>query len=208
MSKSNKSYKPSSSVLNSSLTSIGKLFSETAKRSPEKIAIIYGNKEISYNELNNRVNSLAHFFADQNVTRGDCIALLSRNCDNFIEVELAAAKIGAICVNFNWRWTQPEVTHCLNLTSPKLIVSSKEYEEILNLSNQPPHLIFEKNYEEILDNYPEVEPNYSLDPEDGLVIIFTSGTTGMPKGALISHRAMIARALIFSSEYAVSSVSH
>ncbi len=203
MSKSNTSYKPSGSVLKSSLTSIGTLFSETAKRNPEKIAIICGNKEISYNKLNNRVNSLTHFFADQNVTRGDCVALLSRNCDSYIEVELAAAKIGAICVNFNWRWTQPEVTHCLNLTSPKLIISSKEYEEILKLSNQPPHLIFEKNYEEIIDNYPADEPSYSLDLEDGLVIIFTSGTTGMPKGALISHRAMIARALIFSSEYAV-----
>ncbi len=76
MSKSNTSYKPSGSVLKSSLTSIGTLFSETAKRNPEKIAIICGNKEISYNKLNNRVNSLTHFFADQNVTRGDCVALL------------------------------------------------------------------------------------------------------------------------------------
>ena len=166
-------YTPPPEVIRASVSTAGYLFGVTAQQNPDKTALIEGNTFLTYKELNNRVNQLANLFLSQKICRGDRIALLARNCISFIEVELAAAKVGAITVSFNWRWTKNEIEHCLELTTPKLIVAGQEFKPVLASVNRKPNLVFSESYEEAIKNQPKSEPNRPIDSEDGLVIIFT-----------------------------------
>ncbi len=200
MTSSNNSYQPSQTILQASATNIGRLFKGIADQSPDNNAIIEYDRRITYRELNDRVNQLANGLLDKNLKHGDRIALIARNCAAFLEVELACAKIGAILVSLNWRLAREEVKHCLDLTQPKLIFSAIEFQELLPNSSEVQNILFHTEYENLLRNSSNEEPTDLVDAENGLVIIFTSGTTGLPKGALISHRAIITRALIFAEE--------
>ena len=103
----------------------------------------------------------------------------------------------------NWRFTADETAHGLNLTGPSLTIASADYEPVLTSAGFPADLILGEDLEAAMEGAPDTDPGCPVEPEDGMVIIFTSGTTGHPKGALISHRAMIARALIYGAELAV-----
>ena len=194
-------YVPPPEVLQAGVTTVGRLFAETAALNPDRAALVEGDRELTYGDLNVRVNRLARAMFERGVGRGDRVALLVRNCIAFLEVELAAAKIGAITVSFNWRWAEAEIAHCLGLTSPRLVIAAPEFGTVLKAAGRPADLVFGKAYEAALQAAGDDEPDVRVEAEDGLVIIFTSGTTGMPKGALISHRAMIARSLIYASEF-------
>ena len=152
--------------------------------------------------MNTRVNHLANVMLARGVGHGDRVGLLARNCMPFIEVELAAAKIGAITASLNWRLSPTELQHCIELTEPKLMFTEADY---LDRLGQPRAaglscLVFGANFEAALADATPSEPTGDVGGEDGVVIIFTSGTTGLPKGALISHRAMLARAAIYGAE--------
>ena len=193
-------YIPSIEVFQAGTTHYGRLFAETARRCGEKIALIEGDRKLSYIELNRRVNRLANFMLENGVGHHERVAILSRNCIPFVEIELASAKIGAITVNLNWRSSQEELFHCLALTQPKIIFRALEYDISSWGSGMSKDLIIGSAYEKAISKSKDDEPTVSVDPEDGMVIIFTSGTTGLPKGALISHRAMIARTLVYATE--------
>ena len=200
MTDSIKAYVPPPEVAQAGTTNYGRLFTETAKRCRGKTALIEGDRKLSYSELNGRVNRLAHFMLENGIVRGERVALLARNCIPFVEIELASAKIGAIAVNLNWRSSQEELFHCLELTQPTLIVTTMEFDVILRDSGVNVDLIIGPDYEAAISGSKDEEPTISVQAEDGMVIIFTSGTTGLPKGALISHRAIIARTLIYATE--------
>jgi len=193
-------YKPSEIVLRSSNTNIGCLFKSVVDQNSSSVAIIEGAHKITYGDLNIRINQLANALSNVGIVAGDRIALIARNCAEFLEVELACAKIGGILVSLNWRLSEEEIGHCLNLTQPKLIFSANEFIAVLSNYHKTPNIILGIMYENMIAKSSPNEPKISVNGEDGLVIIFTSGTTGMPKGALISHRALIARALIFATE--------
>lgn len=195
-------YRPTAEVHSSGGGNIGGMFAAQARRRPDNIALQNREKTLTYRELNARVNRLAHVFRARGIGHGDRVGLLARNCFEFIEVELAAAKIGAITTSLNWRLSASELSHCIELTSPGLLVAQPGYVEHLDAANTATaeRLIIGENYEASIADASEDEPALESGGEDGLVIIFTSGTTGLPKGALISHRAMIARTLIFGAE--------
>ncbi|MDA1101630.1 MAG: AMP-binding protein [Proteobacteria bacterium] len=185
---------------------VGRMFAAQAQRRPCDIALACDDATLSYSQLNARVNRLAQVMLAQGTGRGDRVGLLARNCLSFIEVELAAAKIGAITVSLNWRLSPVELRHCLQLTEPRIIFAQAGYVEHLDQTglSGTNRLVFGDDYEAALAKAPATEPRAGgaghAGGEDGLVIIFTSGTTGLPKGALISHRAMIARGMIYGAE--------
>ena len=200
MSGSQNSYQPSHTVLQASVTNIGQLFKNIAKQHYTDIAITEHDQHITYSELNNRVNQLANSLVAKGLKPGDRVGLLARNCAAFLEVELACAKIGTILVSLNWRLAKEEIDHCLELTQPSLVFAAIEFQELLHHNSKIQNILFHTEYENLLRNSSTEEPINVVNAEDGLVIIFTSGTTGLPKGALISHRAIITRALIFAGE--------
>ena len=196
-------YIPPPEVAAASATTVGRLFAATAALHGERTALIEGERSLSYAELDTRVNRLAHVLLGRGAGRSDRVALMARNCIGYIEVELACARIGAIAVGLNWRFTADETAHGLNLTGPSLTVASADYEPVLKSAGFPADLMLGEDLEAAMAGAPETDPGCPVDAEDGMVIIFTSGTTGHPKGALIGHRAMIARTLIYGAELAV-----
>jgi fatty-acyl-CoA synthase len=163
------------------------------------VAVQQGERAVSYLELNDRVNRLVYSLAAQGLARGDRIAVLSENRCEYVEIELAAAKLGIMTACQNWRQADRELTHCLRAVEPKLLVVSERYAPTLARIDHgvPAVLTLGEDYERALaQSNVSSEPPHLAEPEDGLIILYTSGTTGMPKGAVISHRAMVARTLI------------
>jgi fatty-acyl-CoA synthase len=187
-------------------SSLGALFRARARTDREHVAVIEGERRITFGELNDRINRLLQVLAAEGVRRGDRIAILARNCAAWVEVELAAAKLGAIVAAQNWRLAPPELEHCLRLAAPKvLLVSEPLAGAAAGLDVRIPLTItLGGDYERRLARAAAQEPPDVADPEDGLVILYTSGTTGLPKGALISHRAFVARALVFMTELGIA----
>ena len=175
-------------------SNVGRMFATQAQLYPDAIALDCNDEQRTYAQLNERINRLAHVMLNQGVGHGERVGLLARNCIEYVEVNMAAAKIGAITVALNWRLSRHELHHCIELTAPKmLIVQSGYLVDHYKLEIGP-------DYEAALTAASSDEPSSDAGGEDGLIIIFTSGTTGLPKGALISHRAMIARTSIFGAE--------
>ena len=169
------------------------LFRARALHAPDRIALTEGGQSWSYGETEARVLRLARGLTERGVTRGDRIALLSENRREYAEIELAAASIGAIVACQNWRLAADELKHCITLVSPSLVLVSDRHRAAWDaLGLDLPALVIEEDYAALLASDP-LETLPEVDPEDGLVILYTSGTTGLPKGALISHRAQIAR---------------
>jgi acyl-CoA synthetase (AMP-forming)/AMP-acid ligase II len=183
-------------------STLGALFRARARIDPAAIALVEDRRHWTYAELNSRVNQLVHVLAAAGVRRGDRIGLLSRNCAAYIEVELAAAKLGAIVAALNWRLAPPELAHCIRLAEPRvMLVAESLVEALTGLDYELSGTItLGAEYEALLARAPTQEPPEVASPEDGLIILYTSGTTGLPKGAVISHRAMIARALAFTHD--------
>ncbi len=177
---------------------VGGLFRQAARFEGRRIAIEDERRRLSYAELDERVNRLAHALAAAGVTRGDRVAMLSENRIEYLELELAAAKLGAMVACQNWRLAADELAYCINLAAPKLALVSERYAaSFARLAHDVPRtVLLGEAYERMLAAASATEPPDIADPEDGLVILYTSGTTGLPKGAVISQRAMIARGQI------------
>jgi fatty-acyl-CoA synthase len=170
------------------------LFRTRADHAPDAPAVVAGNEVISYGELLALVDRLAGALAHRGVVRGDRVAVLSENRAEYPMVQLTAAKIGAIVACQNWRLAKPELQHCLSLVTPKLILASERFNAILaelDLGGAP--VLDIASCRRGLDGGVADVDREAVQPEDGLLLLYTSGTTGLPKAAMVSHRAEIAR---------------
>lgn len=175
--------------------SVYDLFRSRVRRDPDALAVEEGARQLSYRDLHARVRRVATLLRQHDVRHGDRIALLSENRTEYLELQLAAARIGAIVACQNWRLASSELQHCISLVTPKLVVVSERFAQALAALDVGGAKVvtFGANYNAAVDALTEDAIETAVDPEDGLVILYTSGTTGLPKGALISHRAEIAR---------------
>jgi len=180
-------------------STIGSLFRARTALTPEVLAIDDGRRRLSYAALNERANRAADALAKLGLGRGDRIALLSENRIEYLELVLAAAKLGVIAACQNWRLAAPELQHCVNLVAPRVVIVSPRHAALLAKVDCGSAAVVQLGppYEELLAHASSAEPDEFAEPEDGLLILYTSGTTGLPKGAVLSHRAEIARAMVF-----------
>jgi fatty-acyl-CoA synthase len=183
----------------SAALNVGSLFAFQARYGGARIALDDGVRQYTYAQANERVNRLAHALATIGIQRGDRVGILAENRTEFVELELAAAKLAAIVAALNWRFVPAELDHCTQLVEPKVILVSARFKAQLDgISYRKARVIvIEDEYEKLLAGASAAEPPDVAEPEDGLTILYTSGTTGMPKGAMISHRAAIARGQVF-----------
>ena len=171
------------------------LFWAQVLKNKDAIAIECDGNSWSYQALDEQVRKLASVFASFGVVRGERVAILSENRPEYVVAEMACAMTGAILACQNWRLVGDELKHCIGLVEPKVILTSSRFVRTLTGLGLDdfPVLNLDDTYQDLLIAAPLADPCQDVDPEDGLVILYTSGTTGLPKGALISHRAEIAR---------------
>ena len=178
--------------------------SARARQYPDRIAVEDGERSVTYTEFQDRICRLANALKARGVERGSCLAILSENRLEYLEVIMAAARLGAIVACQNWRLTPSEIRHCLDLVEPQVIfVSPRHAAKLKTLGGGDPILLGEA-YEQLLSAFDPNAPKNTAEPEDPLLILYTSGTTGLPKGAVISHRAQIVRNLVVRAEFGVT----
>ncbi|CAG1011841.1 fatty-acyl-CoA synthase [Burkholderiales bacterium] len=188
---------------------IGDIARLGAKRHPDKIALIMGERALSYGELNAQVNRLAHGLLALGIAPGDRVGLLAENCLEFVVVVLAAAKVGAFLVPYNFRYSVEEIAYVTANAAPRLLFVGPGYEaratEAMGALLPEPRLIElcgagEGSLAALVRGWAETEPAVAVDPESAAMVIYTSGTTGFPKGVLFSHRAYLANHLAIAFE--------
>jgi acyl-CoA synthetase (AMP-forming)/AMP-acid ligase II len=180
---------------------VGGMFRDIARGQPNVIAVRDAFVALTYDELNRRVNRLASALALRGLKPGDRVAVLSQNCIDYVTTMLACAKSGFIAACVNWRLAERELRQSIELAEPSILFLSSEF---TNWSREPvPSVEFGAAFDQLLETGSDVEPTADVASEDGLIILYTSGTTGRSKGALISHRAMIARGLLMRADWAI-----
>ena len=188
---------------------IGDYLGRRAVYSPDAIAFIDegkpdGTLQLSFAQANQRADSLACHFQDMGVQVGDRVAILAKDGVEHLDCFFACGKIGAIHTALNWRLHHAETTKILQNTTPKIILYSHDFCETIttiktqcsdaiyiNLdSDEHGDLDFSSLISEQNKDNNNKKPNYHLDAkeEDIVALIFTGGTTGLPKAAQISHR--------------------
>ena len=166
---------------------------------PHREAFIYGSERITFSQFNSRVNSLIHALLSMGVKKGDVIGVLSWNCLEYADVYGAAMKGGFIISPFNARLQLKELDYLINQSEANTLFVGPEFVELINslrprLSKVKNYISFEdpalnmRCHRELLATYSDEEPDVQVEEDDPLLILYTSGTTGMPRGALYTHR--------------------
>jgi len=171
-----------------------------AEKFPDKEAIVYEDRRITYRELNDRVNRLAKGLLDLGIRKGDIVAILLYNCSEYIEITFAANKIGAVWLPLNFRLAGAELSYILNNAEAKMLISEKDFgETIEKIKTQIPGVtkyiaVGEEcpkgweRYDELVKKDLGADVGHVVVELDDLHrLIYTSGTTAHPKGVMLSY---------------------
>jgi len=177
---------------------IGSWLTKRSILSPKKEAVVYGETRLTFYELNKRVNQLSNALIELGYKKGDRISILSFNCIEYIEVIMAAAKIGLILVPLNWRLTSSELVFNITDSGAKTLFYHPELaalaeDTLKKIKNMDKICLGDdvNSYENLLHNSSEDEPiiNNAPNLNSPHIIMYTSGTTGKPKGAVLTQGA-------------------
>ncbi|MFH2128230.1 MAG: o-succinylbenzoate--CoA ligase [Pseudomonadota bacterium] len=187
---------------------IGFWLTKREEIAPDKEAVVDGGRRLSYRQLNRRVNRLARALSAQGLAQGDRLALLSYNSLEYIEVIMASAKLGLVLVPLNWRLTAAELTFQLGDSGVKTLIFDPDlrdlaqgilermsFERLMVLGTEP--RLEARPYETLLAGQGDEEPEVKqeITSEAPFIIMYTAGTTGKPKGAVLTQGNCLYNAL-------------
>lgn len=177
---------------------IGGFLSKRAHLSPDKEALVVGDVRLNYKQLNRRCNQFVHAIQKIGIGPGDRVAILALNEPEYLDLYFGLGKIGAIMVPINHRLAGPEIQFIVNDCQAKVFIFGKEFastvdsirnavscEHFVAIMDTPPE--YAKSYQELTADAPETEPEIASGGDDTMTILYTSGTTGRPKGAELTH---------------------
>lgn len=197
------------------------IFSDPLKlnaiRFGEKEAISYLDRRFTYKQLNDRVNKLAHALQSEGVKKGDKVAFMLFNCNELVETMFACGKIGAIFIPINARFVGREIAHIVNNSKAALLIYDIRFErEVVKATEWAKSIqnfvsvggnsaLTNVEYEQWIGQQKTEEPtpDVSLQETDTICYLYTGGTTGLPKGAVRSHRSLYLVSLLFSIEFEI-----
>lgn len=177
-----------------------------------KIAVVFEKRRLTYRELNDRINRFANALIKFGLRKGDRVAILSENSDRYVEVYYGAAKAGIVVTPLNFRLSESELSKIVNDSGSTLFLAGEGYEEKslglkddlpdinywVSLDNKSDGFLF---YEDLLSEAPDNEPGVPVDENELAVLLYTGGTTGLPKGVMLSHRNLITSAFSLNLSY-------
>ena len=181
------------------------MVTEQATSQPDTEAVVFEETRLSYGQMNERVNRLANGLSSLGLRRGSHVALVLENCHQYLEAYYALSKAGMVAVPLNWRLSDEELRYivdhsesaALMVDRPHLDTAFRLRDEIERLEHLIGVGVDESSdltpYEEIVAAASPAEPSLEGLDEDGLaVLMYTGGTTGLPKGVMLSHRNLLA----------------
>ena len=179
---------------------LGEMLERSAEKYPDKIALVFKEQQVNYQDLNADANRLGRALNAMGIEDGDKVGLLMPNCPEFVMGVFAALKAGAVFVALNGLLSGRELTYVINNSDTKVIIAASPYDELLAmLKPQLPkvqHILTlddDPEEEELTPFRPLMEAHdaSNLKPTVDLsapaAIYYSSGTTGLPKGAMLSH---------------------
>lgn len=189
--------RPGVKVFRNRPSSIGKLLAGTLEKFADKDAVVTEKRSLDYRTLDAESTALAANLQKRGVRKGDRVGTLLGNCAEFPVAVFACAKAGAIMVPINVKLQVEELQYIIGHSRPALLIAEQEYEEKTReaaarsgmAKDEEPEIFVvgeSGTYESLLDGAAVLEP-VEVDEQDGAFILYTSGTTGRPKGAVLAH---------------------
>lgn len=181
---------------------VGEMLKRAVHKAPDAEAYVYENNRVTFKEVNERVTKLTAWFQGNGIKKDDKIGFMLKNSLAFPEVAFSTALSGGVGVPINFRLGPKEVEYIVNQSDSKILIIDHEYVEMIQsiqselkkvekivvvgeVETVPANFV---KYESIFDNDFTYEPCEELTDEDACYIVYTSGTTGRPKGAVLTHK--------------------
>lgn len=182
------------------------LINSTAQRYGDKTAFVFGSNRYSFKQVNQRINSLTNALASLGVKKGDRVGILAYNCPQYFEV-FSVAKAGMVCVPLNYRSVSRELAYFINNSELKALILEKEFSEVVGsirqeLAGVKSFICLDAtlenmlSYEQLIKSFPPDEPKAEAKEDDAAVLFYTSGTTGLPKGSVHTHKGLVAETIV------------
>jgi acyl-CoA synthetase (AMP-forming)/AMP-acid ligase II len=165
---------------------------------PDKTAIVFEDKRYTFSQLNDRVNRLANGLMKLGAKKGTVVAFIQVNCNQCVETYFAVAKTGAIYLPLNFRAKEKELSYMLNTAEASVLIAGDRYlpmiqsirpelhhlQHLVSIETKHPDMHF---YEDIINTSSAEEPVNPIDENETTILMYTAGTTGFPKGVMLSH---------------------
>ncbi len=183
---------------------VGGWLDRRARIAPDRLAVVDGERRLSYRELAVRTARLSAWLQREGVARGDRVALLLANRSAYLETVFACARIAAIAVPLNARLAPPEIAHILADCTPRVLLHDESLADLARAATRHSSLPRVRQlavggrpdaYEEALAGEAETNEAAAVRGDDPMLLLYTSGTTGQPKGALLPHRKTLFNSL-------------
>ena len=171
-----------------------------ANARPDTVALKFEGRITTYSLLNARTNRIARALQADNVSKGDRIGYLAKNTDYFFEILLGGVKAGAVTLPIGWRLAPAEVAYMLENGEVSILFVSAEFGDLarqaITLAGRPVRIIeledeTPSGYTLWRDSQSDAEPELAINPSDTALQLYTSGTTGRPKGVMLTHSNLL-----------------
>ncbi|WP_411955213.1 acyl-CoA synthetase [Alkalibacillus sp. S2W] len=188
---------------------LGDLLLRTRERMPDKFALDYVGKRVTYAELDDLVNQTANAFRKQGMAKGDMITVMSKNSLDFVVLKFALARLGAVMIPINYMLSHEDVAYILEHSQANGIMASQDFAPVLEEATKPGTIRFkflmdlevgEHVGEELIEwhSLEDARSNESnefvdedLSDDDLAHVLYTSGTESRPKGVMLSHKSLV-----------------
>ncbi len=168
-----------------------------AQARPDAIALTFEGRDSRYAALDANASRVANGLIAAGIAAGDRIAFLGKNSDLYFEYWLGAAKAGVVLVPVNWRLAPPEVAYILADSGPRLVLADPDFLDRLDMDGGYPILSTAptdgyRDFSQWRDAQDATDPRRDAAYDEPVLILYTSGTTGDPKGAMLTNRSLLA----------------
>jgi long-chain acyl-CoA synthetase len=198
------------------MKTLKEVINNNADRYGDRTAFVFEGTSYTFGEVNRRINSLLNALSDLGVQKGDRVGILAYNCPQCFEA-FGLAKAGLVCVPLNYRSVGRELAYLINNSEINTLILGRDFVDVVNsilphldgvsdlicLDEQVEGMV---NYEQLIEDYPPDEPTEEVTPDDPAALYYTSGTTGFPKGAIHTHRSLLAEIEVHRESFSTEDV--